>query len=220
MNNLRPLALVCAGPVSRSPLGRLPHLRRNVGWVKSTSYRVASRAVDALGAGVAVSDASEMARARVWVLSVPSSDLTAALEELRTSEIDWRNRTLLILDAEAESSIAGVFRAAGAAVASFTATDTEASRYVVEGDPDAIRAVRLLLGDSHRRLVIQIKHGSKARYLAGVQAATSRALPLIAEAIGSFQSAGMSNVDAKAMTEALFTSSLRLYFRAGRRALK
>jgi hypothetical protein len=188
--------------------------------VKSTSYRVASRAVNALGAGVPVVEITEMMRAVVWIVSVPREDLVSTLEELRAGGIDWRHRVLLILDAEAESDIAGGFRTVGAAVASFAPIDADGSRYMVEGDADAIRAVRVLIGDSNQRLVVQIKKGAKARYLAGAHAATTRILPLIAEAIDSFQFAGIGNSDAKAITESLVSGTMRLYFRAGRRALK
>jgi hypothetical protein len=169
---------------------------------------------------VAVSDIAEITRAAVWIVSVPSAELRSSLEELRAAGLDWRNRVLLILDGEAESEGATAFRTAGAAVASFAPVDADASRYVVEGDADAIRAVRLLLGDSHQRLLVQIKKGAKANYLAGAQAATTRVLPLIAEAIDNFQFAGMSNSEAKAITESLLSGSMRLYFRAGRRSLK
>ena len=57
----------------------------------------------------------------------------------------------------------------------------------MEGDSDAVRTVRWLIGDSHKTLVIQITKGAKARYPAGAEAATSRVLPLIAEAVERFQ---------------------------------
>jgi hypothetical protein len=218
MNKLRPLALVCAGPVSRSPLARLPHLRSNLGWVKSTSYRIASRAVNALGAGVPVSEIAEMAPATVWIVSVPAEELQVTLAGLYGAGLDWRGRVLLILDSKAGSEHGTAFHKSGAAVASFTPIDPECSRYMVEGDGDAIRVVRSLIGDSHKRLVVQIAKGSKARFLEGAEA-TSRVLPLIAEAIDRFQDVGISKQDAKAVTESLLTGAMRLYFRAGRRAL-
>ncbi|HYP09000.1 MAG TPA: DUF2520 domain-containing protein [Bryobacteraceae bacterium] len=220
MKKLRPLALVCAGPVSRSPLARLPNLSRSLGWVKSTSYRVASRAVNALGAGAPVADVDEMARAVVWVVSVPRADLHATLSELWSAQIRWDSRVLLILDSEAESEVASCFRAAGAAVASFAPIDADSSRYVVEGDAEAVLAVRALIDDPHRRSLVQIKKGAKAKYLAGARTAATRMLSLIAEAVESFQSAGISNSDAKRITESLVTGAMRLYLRAGRRSLK
>src|SRR5215203_4403637 len=215
MDKLRPLALVCAGPVSRSPLARLPHLRRNLVWVKSTSYRIASRAVNALGAGLPVSEIREMARAAVWIVSVPPAELPSTLRELHETDIKWRGRVLLILDSGADSELGTAFHNAGAAVASFAPIDADCSRYVVEGDSEAVRAVRLLIGDSHKRLVVQITKGAKARFLEGAEAATSRVLPLIAEAIEQFQGVGLRNQDAKAITESLVTGAMRLYFRAG-----
>ena len=45
-------------------------------------------------------------------------------------------------------------------------------------------------------------------------------LPLIADAVECFQSAGISNPEAKSITETLLTGAMRSYFRAGRRAIK
>ena len=109
MKKLRPVALLCAGPVSRSPLTRLPNLRRHLVWVKSSSYRVASRAVNALGAGTPVEGLEDMKRAGIWVISVPVSEL-AALEISRMRE--WYRRTLMILH-EAESDVGIGFRGQG-----------------------------------------------------------------------------------------------------------
>ena len=220
MNKLRPVALLCAGPISRSPLTRLPVLRRNLTWVKSSSYRVASRAVNALGAGSAVTELSEMKRAGIWVISVPRSELNTSLEELQTAEIEWRNQILLIFDSEAESDAAAWFQKQGGSAATFTPIDSEESRYIVEGDSEAVRVLRRLVEDPRSRRVIEIKKGAKATYLAGALAATKSVLPYIAEALESFQAAGVGNLEAKAITESLLAGAMRSYFRAGRRALK
>jgi hypothetical protein len=161
-----------------------------------------------------------MARAPIWIVSVPPAELPATLRELHDADIEWRGRVLLILDSSADSELGVAFHKSGAAVASFAPIDAECSRYVVEGDSDAVRTVRWLIGDSHKRLVVQITKGAKARFLEGAEAATSRVLPLIAEAVERFQGVGLRNQDAKAITESLLTGAMRLYFRAGRRALK
>ena len=66
----------------------------------------------------------------------------------------------------------------GAAVATFAPIDADESRYIVEGDSDAVRVVRSLIEDSRARRVIEIKKGAKATYLAGAQAATQEHLAL------------------------------------------
>jgi hypothetical protein len=220
MNKLRPLALLCSGRVSRSPLTRLAQLGANLTWVKSNSYRVASRAVNAIGAGVPVASVAEMAGASVWLVSVPDAELKDALAELRGAGVDWKRRSLLILSAEADSAVAGDFRGRGAAVASFCPIDDQQSRFVAEGESDAVRTIRALVGDSHRNKVVQIRTGAKAKYLAGARAATKDVMPLIAKALDCFQAAGIPNTDAKAITDALMGGAMRLYFRAGRRALQ
>jgi predicted short-subunit dehydrogenase-like oxidoreductase (DUF2520 family) len=197
----------------------LEQLAANLTWVKSTSYRVASRAVNALGAGVPVASVAEMAQASVWLVSVPDAELTDSLAELSSAGVDWKRRCLLILSPEADSVMAVEFRGRGAAVASFCPVDEQQSRFVAEGESDAVRAVRALVGDTRRNKVVEIRTGAKAKYLAGARAATKDVLPLIAEALDCFQAAGISNTDAKSITESLMSGSMRLYFRAGRRAL-
>jgi len=176
--------------------------------------------VNALGAGSAVDDITEMKRAALWVVSVPGADLTSAVDELRDAQVDWSRRTLLILSAEAESEAGCWFREHGASVATFAPIDTEESRFVVEGDSDAVRMVRSLVEDTRERRVIEIRKGTKAAYLAGALTATQEVLPLIADAVECFQSAGISNPEAKSITEALLTGAMRSYFRAGRRVIK
>lgn len=220
MNKLRPVALLCAGPISRSPLTHLPNLRRNLACVKASSYRVASRAVNALGAGIPVVEFDQMKAAEIWMISVPRAELAACLSELQSANLEWRGRVLLILDSEVESCVAAWFRNQGAVVATFAPVDSEETRYIAEGDSEAVRVLRRLIEDPRARRVIEIRKGAKKRYISGSQAATKAILPYIAHAVECFQSAGIGNLEAKAITEALLTGAMRSYFRAGRRALK
>ena len=220
MNKLPPMALLCAGPVSRSELTRLPNLRRHLSWVKSTSFQVASRAVNALRAGTPVASIAEVRRAGIWVVSVPKEELPDALEELDDAGLDWRRKVLLLLEADVESSVADAFRQAGAAVATFAPVDSEGTRYCAEGDPDAIRVVQALVHEPRSKRLLEIKKGAKAEYLAGAHAATKKVLPLIAEAVECFQKAGLTLTEAKGLTEMLLAGAMRSYCRAGRRAIK
>lgn len=165
-------------------------------------------------------DVADMKRAGIWVVSVPAGDLASALGELRRASVDWDCRTLMILSEEAESDSGTWFREQGAAVATFAPIDAEESRFVAEGDSDAVRVVRSIVEDSRTRRVIEIKKGAKATYLAGALAATQEVLPLIADAVERFQAAGISNLEAKSIAETLLTGAMRSYFRAGRRAIK
>lgn len=220
MKKLRAVALLCAGPVSRSALTRLPNLRRHLLWVKSSSYRVASRAVNALGAGTPVEALEEMKRAGIWVISVPVAELPGILTELQRAGVDWRHRTLIILSSEVDSDAATWFREQGASVATFAPIDVNEMRFVAEGDADAVRMVRQIVEDAPVRRVIEIKKGAKAEYLAGALTVTQHVLPLLADAVDRFQSAGLSNPEAKSIAETLLTGAMRSYFRAGRRAIK
>jgi hypothetical protein len=188
--------------------------------VKSSSYRIASRAVNALGGGSPVLQVADMKRAAIWVVGVPATDLSSALDELKEANLEWRNRILLIFDPHAESDAGGWFHTHGAAVGTFTPADADESRYVVEGDAKAVRALRRLIEEPQRRRVIEIKKGAKTKYLAGADAATKNVQPFVAQAVECFQAAGIANPEAKWLTETLLTAAMRSYFRAGRRAIK
>ena len=86
-------------------------------------------------------------------------------------------------------------------MATFAPIDADESRFVAEGDSDAVRVVRSIVEDSRARRVIEIKKGAKATYLSGALAATQEVMPLIADAVERFQAAGISNLEAKSITE-------------------
>src|SRR5687768_8233131 len=104
MKRTRSVALVCAGPISRGTVARLAGLVDHVGWVKAPSYRLASRSVNALRAGVPVHKYEDLNRADLIVVSVPRELESYTIAGLALSQIDWGRKACVILDTLLESS--------------------------------------------------------------------------------------------------------------------
>ena len=220
MTKLPLMALLCAGSISRSPLARLPQIRRYVRWVKASSYRVAARVTTALRAGVPVQDISELQHVKFWLVYAPAEDLSPIIRELGTLGESLEGSQVIILDEALAATGTENLRQLGAQVATFSPVEAEEKRYVMEGDPDALKTIRQLVDSPNSSKVVELKKGAKPEYIQGALAATKSILPCVADAVERFTNAGISAPEAKSITEALVTESMRAYFRAGRRAIK
>jgi predicted short-subunit dehydrogenase-like oxidoreductase (DUF2520 family) len=212
------IALVVAGPVSRSFLVRLPRLRERIGPVKAASIRVASRIVNTIHAGRPVRDYKSITDARVIAIYLPAEHLAHALEHMLATGANWRGKTVLLCDAALSSAALETLSSAGASVASLAPIDGfDEQRFVVEGDAQAVRAARLLVEDGRTR-VVEIAPGTKDLFLAGLVFATSLFTPMAAAAIECLKGAGLETGVATHVAERLFERSLRGYMKAGRKS--
>ena len=218
MRKQQRVALVCAGPVSRSGLARLPAMRDQLVWVKSSTPSAASRAANSLG-GRAVRDFNDLSSADVVLISAPDAAIEPIVEELRTSEVVWRNRVVVLIDSSLDSAVLATLSEAGAHAASLNQVDSLVDTLVLEGTAEARRRMRRLLGDA-RHTIVELEPGHKSQYLAAVEGCTSAFLPTIAQAVDRFIRAGMKKAVAEKTATSLFESSLRAYLRAGKRLLK
>jgi predicted short-subunit dehydrogenase-like oxidoreductase (DUF2520 family) len=212
------IALVAGGQVSRSFLVRLPRLRERIGPVKAASVRVASRVVNAIHAGYPVRDYQSVTEARIIAVHVPGELLAHTLEQLRAAQANWHGKTVLLCDAVRSSAALETLAVAGASVASLAPIDGfDERRFVAEGDPRAVRAIRLLIEDGNTR-VVEITPGMKDLFLAGLAFATSLFTPMAAAATECLKGAGLATGVAALVSEGLFERSLRGYVKAGRKS--
>jgi predicted short-subunit dehydrogenase-like oxidoreductase (DUF2520 family) len=218
MRKARSLALVAAGPVSRSFLARLPLVREHLGPVKSCSFRLASRISNALHAGFPVADYGELEPARVILISLPARSLPRVLGELAAAPVDWRHKAVILCDAEHDSSLLAPLAARGAATASMAPLEGfDTRRILVEGDAPALAAARRLL--AHGELTaVELQRQAKAVYLAGITFLTAFAAPMLAAAGECLRRAGLSRQLAAQVVERLSQRALRSYPRGGGRA--
>lgn len=212
------IALVAGGQVSRSFLVRLPRLRERIGPVKAASTRVASRIVNAIHAGYPVRDYKSITDARVIAIQVPAERLAHTLEQMRATGANWHGKTVLLCDAKLSSAALETLSLVGASVASMAPIEGfDERRFVVEGDPHAVRVARMLVEDNRTRIV-EIAPGAKDLFLAGLVFATSLFTPMAAAATECLKGAGLETGVAAFVAERLFERSLRGYMKAGRKS--
>jgi hypothetical protein len=217
MKKQQRIALVCMGPVSRSGLSRLPGIRDQLMWVKSSTPSAASRAANVLG-GSAVREYSELDAAGILLILAPDDTLTGVVEELR-AEMDWRGRTAVLFESSLDCTVLKPLAAAGAHIASLNMTDALSPAVLLEGTVEARRRIRPLVGGGRHNLV-ELNEGGKAEYLAAVHGCTVAFMPAVAEAVDGFRRAGMEKAAAEKTAASLFENSLRAYLRAGKRLLR
>ena len=218
MRKQQRVALVCAGPVSRSGLARLPAIRDHLVWVKSSTPSAATRAANSLG-GRAVRDFSDLASADVVLISAPDAAIEPIVEELRVSDVVWRNRVVVLIDSNFDSAALATLAETGAHAASLNQVDSLPDTLVLEGTVEARRRMRRLFTDG-RHTIFELEPGHKSEYLAAVDGCTSAFLPTIAQTVDHFMRAGLKKAAAEKTATSLFESSLRAYLRAGKRLLR
>jgi predicted short-subunit dehydrogenase-like oxidoreductase (DUF2520 family) len=209
----RSLALVCAGPISRASLGRVPHLGSRLGPVKSGTLQRASRAANSLGGGIPVSEYHELNHSRTILVSVPDDQLPVVVAELAT-EVAWKHKVAILCNSRLDSSALASLENLGAGVGSFDAINGFDGRYVIEGSRSAIREMRTLLQHGTARAV-EIRRGTKRQYLAGVDISTSLLTSMLVAAVKSFREAGVPLKQAHDIAAKLAGKSLRDYLKAG-----
>ena len=220
MKRIRSVALVCAGPISRGRVARLPGLVDHLGWIKAPSFRLASRAVNVLRAGVPVNDYEELDPADLIVVSVPRELEDCTIADLASSRIDWRHRAAVLLDTEKESSALKPLLERGALLATLLLIGAaEDWTLVIEGRREAVKLMRRALTPRVSQAMQVITTAGKARLLAGIDEATRGFFPAIASVTDHFKSAGLSKSQSEVLAQGLMISSMRSYFRAGRRVL-
>ena len=179
MKSFESVGLLAAGKVRDSFLRNIPLLAEKLGPVRSSSLRLASRICGILGAGRPADSFDAFEQCQLVLISMPEPWLPAAVDELLEAAVDWKSKTVLVCDAELESTAIQKLSFVGAATGSLAAVDGfDGSLYVAEGDRKAIRDARALVERPETRLVT-IDTGHKAQYVAGLSFATSLVLPLV-----------------------------------------
>jgi predicted short-subunit dehydrogenase-like oxidoreductase (DUF2520 family) len=210
-------ALFGAGPVSKSFVARLPRLSQRVGPVAAAEFRVASRIVNALGAGHAVKDFREFEHARLILICTPDAMLNAALAHLRASGIVWRQKVVLACDSGLDSSPLASLRELGAAVGSVQTIEGLGNRFVAEGDRAAVRDAKRLVRELGGSL-LELDSQRMAHFAAAVSLASSLFTPLIAACTECLTAASGDPRESARLTEELLLKSVRAYGHAARKS--
>ncbi len=219
MTKARSLALVCAGPISRNGIARLPKIIAQLGPVKSGTLQRASRAVNALGGGAPVAEYQAIADSQTILVNVPDDQLPGILGELAGTGIDWTQKIAILCNSSLGSGELTRLESQGAAVGSFDAiTGFEDLRYVIEGNDSAVREMRALIEQGDVR-AIEIRQGAKKQYLAGITFATDFLASTITGAVDCLRDSGLPIRYAHQIAATLVEKTLRDFLKSGAKAL-
>lgn len=213
----RPVALVGAGKVTRLFLRRLPELGGQLGPVKASSIRVATRIVNQLHAGKAVGDAGGLRSCRIVLICVPDPQVPAVVEKLAAEILDWSKVPVVLCESSVDCLALRSLQSLGAPIASLnTLSISGDTMCVVEGDTLAVREVKRTLGRS--RGLILLKPGEKAVFFAGLTLA-SLAAHMTASSAECFRTAGIGVSQSRELAQSLGTSAIRAFVKGGQIAL-
>jgi predicted short-subunit dehydrogenase-like oxidoreductase (DUF2520 family) len=218
MKKAQSVGLIAAGSLTDSPLTRFWWLSERLGPVKSASYRVASRIANMLRAGHPVKDYEEFESCILILVCVPEENVSHVVSQLLSAGISWRGKAVVLCSAWLDSGELHDLSARGASIGSISPIPGfEDERYLVEGDPLAIRQSKSLVEYRERR-VVAIERSLKPFYLA---AATCTGSLLFATLLVAFEALHHARIPpglSATLLERQITRTLRSFLKGGRRA--
>jgi predicted short-subunit dehydrogenase-like oxidoreductase (DUF2520 family) len=223
MKKAQSVGLIGTGNLTDSPLTRFWWLSERLGPVKSASYRVASRIANMLQAGHPVKDYAEFEACVLILICVPEENVPRMVSEMVSAGISWKGKAVVICSTWLDSGELRELRALGASVGSigtipgFPIQGSNDERYLVEGDPLAIRQSKRLVEYRDRR-VIAIERPLKPFYLAALTCTGTLLFALLHVAFESLRRTGISPRYSAALLEGQMNRTLRSFLKGGRRA--
>jgi predicted short-subunit dehydrogenase-like oxidoreductase (DUF2520 family) len=218
MKKAQSVGLIGTGSLTDTPLTRFWWLQERLGPVKSASYRVASRIANMLQAGHPVKDYAEFESCDLILVCVPEETVPQVVSEMASAEISWRGKAVVLCSTWLDSGELHQLSALGASVGSIgpiPGFDNE--RYLVEGDPLAIRQSKSLVEYRDRR-AIAIERPLKPFYLAALTCTGTLLFALLHVASESLQRARIPPGLSATLLERQLTRTLRSFLKGGRRA--
>lgn len=208
------MGLVGAAGASRSFLARMPSLHARLGPIKGVTYPAARRLAVALRAGFAVPYYSALEFCPVIWISVPESSLDHVARDL-AEQTPIHKTSIVVCGTPRESASFDVLHARGARVATLNLLDQSwQSAFVSEGHREAVRHIRKLLTEDHRRM-FELCTGGKDAFLAGVHMANELLRPWISGAVDCLAASGIPRVEAVSIAESLAGRAFRAHAKAG-----
>jgi len=217
MKKAQSVGLIGTGSLTDSPLTRFWYLRERLGPVKSASYRVASRIANMLRAGHPVKDYAEFENCDLVLVYVPEESVSQVVNEMASAGISWRGKAVVLCSTWLDSGALLDLAALGASIGSIsTIPGFDDERYLVEGDPPAIRHSKNLVEYRERR-VVAIERPLKPFYLAALTCTGSLLFALLYVAWESLRRARIPPGLSAKLVERQITRTLRGYLKGGLR---
>jgi hypothetical protein len=218
MKKAQSVGLIGAGSLTDSPLTRFWWLSERLGPVKSASYRVASRIANMLQAGRPVKDYAEFESCDLILVCVPEETVPQVVSEMVSAGISWRGKAVVLCSTSLDSGELHQLSALGASVGSISPIPGfDDERYLVEGDPLAIRQSKSLVEYRERRAVA-IERPLKPFFLAALTCTGTLLFALLQVASESLHRARIPPSLSATLLERQLTRTLRSFLKGGRRA--
>jgi len=224
MKKAQSVGLIGTGSLTDTPLTRFWWLSERLGPVKSASYRVASRIANMLQAGRPVKDYAEFESCDLILVCVPEETVPRVVSEMASAGISWRGKAVVLCSTWLDSGELHQLAALGASVGSISpipgfspSPTSDAERYLVEGDPLAIRQSKSLVEYRDRR-AIAIERSLKPFYLAALTCTGTLLFALLHVASESLHRARIPPALSATLLERQLTRTLRSFLKGSRRA--
>ena len=209
-------ALVAAGAVARSLVGRMRSRAHTLGPVAAVSLRVASRIANSLHAGSAVRSPQELNGARSILFHSPPGQGPALVELLTHPGIHWRCKSLVLCDSEIPDAASLILRERGASIASVKSLPSLGAASI-EGDQSATAAARRVVTDTGLRAV-EIAPGGGVFFAAAVTLCSGALTPLVDRAALLLRMAGLRDADAARLAARMVRQTAGEYSQSGRQS--
>jgi predicted short-subunit dehydrogenase-like oxidoreductase (DUF2520 family) len=218
MKKAQSVGLIGTGSLTDSPLTRFWFLSERLGPVKSASFRVASRIANMLRAGHPVKDYAEFESCVLILVCVPEGNVSKVVSEMVSAGISWHGKAVVLCSTWQDSGELRELSERGASVGSISSIPGfEDERYLVEGDPLAIRQSKSLVEYRERR-VVAIERHVKPFYLAALTCTGTLLFALLRVASESLHHAGIPPALSATLLERQITRTFRSFLKGGRRA--
>jgi hypothetical protein len=218
MKKAQSVGLIATGSLTDSPLTRFWWLPERLGPVKSASYRVASRIANMLQAGHPVKDYAEFESCDLILVCVPEETVSQVVSEMVSAHISWRGKAVVLYSTWLDSGELHALSAIGAAVGSISPIPGfDDMRYLVEGDPIAIRQSKSLV-ESRDRSAVAIERSLKPFFLAALTCTGTLLFALLDVASESLHRARIPPPLRATLLERQLARTLRSFLKGGRRA--
>jgi hypothetical protein len=215
MRKPRRAALLASGSAPDCPVLRVLAHADAIGPVASTSFRVASRIVNAIRAGRAVPSLEEFENCPLILICVPAPSVDAAVAQLAGAPLEWKRHTVILIGSDtrplAPLARLGAVTGLVAAVPGF-----EERLFVLEAERAALRELRPLLAGRGVQIAL-LPPGARARFDAGVSLAGRVLFPMLAAAGSAFDSTRLPRHLTDSVLEKTVQRAVRAWLRSRRR---
>jgi predicted short-subunit dehydrogenase-like oxidoreductase (DUF2520 family) len=208
-------ALFGAGAAGRTILAELPSLRREMGPVAASTFKVAARLVNVLKMGYAARDLTAFDECEVILVCAPDTGIDRAVEILARASINWQGKVVLFCMSDVTSVDFSVFQDQGASVGSLNVIDG-LELYVVEGGREALREAKRFVKELKGRH-LEVSHSRIRLFEAARTLSGTLFTPLVNSCVEWLRESGVESKEAARLAEKMLSWTLRTYLHSGRR---